>query len=132
MACMEFKEYKRLVFSDLYRVTGGVSFRALCRNVILGEAFQYVFWMRSCRYALNASLAVKFIYYPLSRFMLRHVTYKLGISIPPSTQIGEGFFIGHFGGIVVNEKCVIGKNCNISHRVTLGQSLNCRCRRCRH
>ena len=48
--------------------------------------------------------------------------YKLGISIPPDTQIGSGFYIGHFGGIVVNRRCVIGKNCNISQGVTLGQA----------
>jgi len=28
--------------------------------------------------------------------------------------------IGHFGGIVVNQNVVIGKNFNISHQVTLG------------
>jgi serine O-acetyltransferase len=51
---------------------------------------------------------------------LTHLTYKLGISIPYTTSIGSGFYIGHFGGIVVNEKSVIGRNCNISHGVTLG------------
>jgi serine O-acetyltransferase len=53
--------------------------------------------------------------------MLSRLTYKLGISIPHSTEIGSGFYIGHFGGIVINEKSVIGKNCNISQVVTLGQ-----------
>jgi serine O-acetyltransferase len=54
--------------------------------------------------------------------MLYHLTYKLGISISPLTEIGSGFYIGHFGGIVINEKSVIGKNCNISQGVTLGQA----------
>jgi len=52
--------------------------------------------------------------------MLHHLTYKLGISIPPSTEIGSGFYIGHFGGIEINFRSVIGKNCNISQGVTLG------------
>ncbi|MGE5865508.1 MAG: serine O-acetyltransferase, partial [Rhizobacter sp.] len=34
----------------------------------------------------------------------------------------SGFYIGHFGGIVVNGESVIGKNCNISQGVTLGQA----------
>ena len=55
-------------------------------------------------------------------FMLHKQTYKLGISIPASTEIDSGFYIGHFGGIVVNGKSVIGKNCNISQGVTLGQA----------
>jgi serine O-acetyltransferase len=56
------------------------------------------------------------------RFFLNHSTYKLGILIYPETKIGSGFYIGHFGGIVINEKSVIGKNCNISHGVTIGQA----------
>jgi serine O-acetyltransferase len=28
--------------------------------------------------------------------------------------------IGHFGGIIVNPDAIIGKNCNISHQVTIG------------
>jgi serine O-acetyltransferase len=54
--------------------------------------------------------------------MLYHLTYKLGIDIPPLTEIGSGFYIGHFGGIIIHEKSVIGKNCNISQGVTLGQA----------
>jgi len=54
--------------------------------------------------------------------MLRRYRYRYGISIPSNTQIGEGFYIGHFGGIVVNQDCLIGKNCNISQGVTLGQA----------
>ena len=36
-------------------------------------------------------------------------------------QNWSGFHIGYFGGIVVNAESVIGKNCNISHGVTIGQ-----------
>jgi serine O-acetyltransferase len=38
------------------------------------------------------------------------------------TNIGYGFYIGHFGGIVVNGQSRIGNNVNISHGVTLGQA----------
>lgn len=48
--------------------------------------------------------------------------YKLGIDIPPETKIGSGLYIGHFGGIIVNEKTIIGKNCNISQGVTMGKA----------
>lgn len=46
--------------------------------------------------------------------------YKFGIAISYQTQIDSGFFIGHMGGIVVNKNTIIGKNCNLSHQVTLG------------
>lgn len=48
--------------------------------------------------------------------------YKYGISIPYNTKIGSGFYIGHYGGIVVSHEAQIGKNCNISHGVTVGTS----------
>lgn len=45
-----------------------------------------------------------------------------GISLPYSAKIGSHFYIGHFGGITINAKAVIGDNCNISQGVTVGVS----------
>ena len=45
-----------------------------------------------------------------------------GISIPASVKIGHSFYIGHFGGIILNSKTIIGNNCNISQGVTIGVS----------
>ena len=45
-----------------------------------------------------------------------------GISIPASAQIGSSFYIGHFGGIIINSNTVMGSNCNISQGVTIGVS----------
>lgn len=47
--------------------------------------------------------------------------FKYGIGIPYMTDIGEGFYIGHFGGIIINSNVVIGKNVNLSHGVTIGK-----------
>ena len=45
-----------------------------------------------------------------------------GITLPYSAQIGEGLYIGHHSGIIVNANAVIGSNCNISQGVTIGVS----------
>lgn len=45
-----------------------------------------------------------------------------GVSIPYSAQIGKELYIGHFGGIIINSKAIIGNNCNISQGVTIGVS----------
>lgn len=58
----------------------------------------------------------------LSIQMLSKYTYKFGIDISYDTLIGPGFYIGHFGGIVVNQNVIIGRNCNISPGVILGQT----------
>lgn len=45
-----------------------------------------------------------------------------GISLPYSINIGPEFYIGHFGGIIINSSVKIGANCNISQGVTIGVS----------
>jgi len=54
--------------------------------------------------------------------MLNKYKYRFGIDISPDSDIGSGFYIGHYGGIVVSPHTQIGKNCNMSHGVTLGQA----------
>ncbi len=118
---MTFREYRFLVLSDLYRMAGHTDRTTFLNQALRGIAFKYVFWMRTCRYAAGHPLH-RFLAGRIARLMLDHYTFKFGISIPPETEIGSGFYIGHFGGIVVNERSVIGKNCNISHGVTLGEA----------
>lgn len=60
----------------------------------------------------------------LSRIILRYLSYKFGFQIPVSVKIGEGFYIGHFGTVVISPYAVIGKNCNIAHGVTIGRISN--------
>lgn len=53
-------------------------------------------------------------------FRLMRLSRKTHIQIPQTTKIGEGFYIGHFGRIIINEESVIGKNVNIATGVTIG------------
>jgi serine O-acetyltransferase len=110
-----------MVMSDLHRIHGRSGWALLLREIFLGESFKYIFWMRVCRAARCHGVS-KFLLYPIARLMLRHYRFKYGISIDFTTKIGPGFYIGHFGGIVVNDRTVIGRNCNISHAVTIGQT----------
>jgi serine O-acetyltransferase len=119
---MKFSEFKYLILSDLYRITGNVSFIALVQQILIGdESYKYNFWMRTCQYT-RFNTFFKYTIFPIAKLIYNHLTYSMGISIPYSTQIGSGFYIGHFGGIVVNGKSIIGKNCNISQGVTIGMA----------
>jgi serine O-acetyltransferase len=42
--------------------------------------------------------------------------------ISAQAPIGEGLYLGHAGGVIVSQYAVIGKNCDISPRVTIGVS----------
>ena len=117
---MKYSEYKYLILSDLFRITGNVKLTALFRNIFFSNEYKYSFWMRTCNYTKSNSL-LKYIIYPIARINLYMLSIKLGISISPSTEIGSGFNINHIGNIVVNGRSVIGKNCTLSHGVTLGQ-----------
>ncbi len=63
-----------------------------------------------------------FLLYCFATWRLRHAKYKYGFDISPTTQIGKGLYIGHFGCLVVNPKAVLGKNVNLSQGVTIGQA----------
>lgn len=118
---MKWNEYVFLVKSDLYRYFGKVSVHLFLYQLLINPGFKYSFWMRTCFYFVN-HFATKYSLFILSRMVLLHYEYKYGISISYRTPVGSGFYIGHVGGIVVNVGSAIGKNCNISHDVTLGQA----------
>lgn len=52
----------------------------------------------------------------------RRLRVKYGFDISYRTTIGKGFYIGHFGGVVIHGDSVIGDNCNISQGITIGVS----------
>ncbi len=56
------------------------------------------------------------------RLILRHYQIKYGFQIYPETQIGAGFYLGHWGALVINPKTIIGENCNIAQGVTIAQA----------
>lgn len=120
---MRICELRFLWYADLYRYSGRADLRTCLRYLAISEGYKYSFHMRLCKYLSKASW--RELARPLYLFcmiILKRYQYKFGISIYPSVEIGSGLYIGHFGGIVVNDGCVIGKNCNISHDVTIGES----------
>lgn len=44
----------------------------------------------------------------------------LQMRLPPNAEIGGGLVISHVGGVVLHHRAVIGKNCDLSHQVTIG------------
>ena len=42
--------------------------------------------------------------------------------IDPQASIGPGLYIGHIGGVHINPQAVLGRNCDVAHRVTIGTS----------
>lgn len=51
---------------------------------------------------------------------LKLMSNKTYIQIPARTKIGEGFYIGHSGRVIINPEAELGKNMNVSTGVTIG------------
>ena len=102
-----------LIKADLFRYGGLTKIHKGKRN----PGFQYMYYLR--RASQYKRFSVLGIYFGL---IVKKLSYKYGFQIPITTEIGKGFYIGHFGTIVVNQNVKIGMNCNIAHSTTIGQA----------
>lgn len=126
MTFTSYKQFKEFVIADATRylgtssTNGGGKILRICRLYIGSIGFRYTCWMRLCCYLRTRKYL--FPLYVLGRLSLTHISHKSGIQIHPATQIDKGFYISHFGTMVINVKSVLGKNINISPGVNIGQA----------
>lgn len=113
-------EVKSLLSEDLYRYAGSTSVSQAVKHYLFTPGFKYTCWMRTTGRLRRGSIS-KLTLFPLAKLILLHLRYKFGIAIPENTVIGGGLFINRFGGIYIHNDAVIGRNCNITPGVLLGQ-----------
>jgi serine O-acetyltransferase len=78
--------------------------------------------LRFGQWLLKQNVFIQLFLTPIYLFQYHRMRSKWGIEIPRTTEIGEGFYIGHFGGITISSSAKIGKHMNISQEVTIGVS----------
>lgn len=101
---------------DLYRHGGLAGVKGFLRGWFI-PGFRFMFLLRKA--AAVERFSLRGVCY---RWLLRHYSYKYGYQIAVGTQIGEGFYIGHFGLLVISPAAKIGKFCNVAHGVTIGRA----------
>ena len=106
-------DYKRY---NINRITIGKLFFVFCSQPIPGLKFMTIF--RLTQYYRKKNRLLFYIFF----LWLRRLKVKYGFDISYRTQIGKGFYIGHFGSIVIHGDAIIGDNCNISQGITIGVS----------
>ena|SRR6185312_5854435 len=111
------KIYLDYVKSDLCRYHYKLTTISFLKAYFSIPGFRYMFWFRTVNFFYRKNKILTFY----AKMRLRHYSYKFGIQIPYATQIGHGFYIGHFSCIVVSPAAIIGKNVNISQGVTIGR-----------
>ncbi len=65
---------------------------------------------------------------PLIGFLLRAAAFLMfkfmeivtGISLPASARIGKGFYVGHFGPVILHSDAVLGEGCSVGPGVVIG------------
>jgi len=117
---MTWKRCRSLIGSDLWRHAGKLGAGTFWSRFLAVPGFRYAVLLRFYAYSRTAAWCQPGVR-QLTVLLLRHYSIRFGIDISRDARIGSGLYIGHFGGIVVNEGVVIGNNCNISQGVTLGQ-----------
>lgn len=98
---------------DLYRYYGDEG-EPLLKRIFRPLEIRYIRLYRKAN-------GCKFL--PLKLFyMLRlmSLSNRTKIQIPARTKIGEGFYIGHLGRVIIHPEAELGKNINIATGVTIG------------
>jgi serine O-acetyltransferase len=75
-------------------------------------------WLYTENPFLLIRLPLKVVY--LFAYMFSEVVMEM--CLDPQAKIGGGLYMSHIGGVHINPQAVVGRNCDIAHRVTIGAS----------
>ncbi len=99
---------------DLYRWYGEKG-ENLKQRILRPREIKYMYWFRKAQATKNPISQI------FARLKLLYLSRRTNIQISWTAKIGEGFYIGHCGRIIINPGAVLGKNINIATGVTIGQ-----------
>ncbi len=75
-------------------------------------------WLHVTRPSVFIRIPLKIVSFLANKFC----EVFMEMCIDPQAKIGPGFYIGHIGGVHINPQAVLGSNCDLAHRVTIGAS----------
>lgn len=75
-------------------------------------------WLHRARPFVLVRVPLKLLSYGANKFC----EVVMEMCIDPQATIGPGLYIGHIGGVHINPQAVLGSNCDLAHRVTIGAS----------
>ena len=75
-------------------------------------------WLHTARPFVLLRVPLKLLSYAANKFC----EVFMEMCIDPHATIGPGLYIGHIGGIHINPQAVLGSDCDLAHRVTIGAS----------
>ena len=109
-----------LIQADAYRYTGQVGGKAIRSAYKAFPGFRFTYHLRRVAHLAPRRKSLALLPYIVHRLFLNHYRFRYGFDISPTTSIGPGFYLGHFGGVVISPFAVLGANINIAQGVTIG------------
>ena len=111
------KNLIEIIKLDYFRYNYEYSYFKLILHKFKNIEFNYISLMRKCMYYRKKNKCL----YVFFRLKYEIMSRKYSMHIPISVKIGTGFYISHFGQIIINPRVIIGNNVNIGAGVTIGQ-----------
>jgi serine O-acetyltransferase len=106
--------------ADVYRYRGQTNMRAFLSAYLHEPGFRFTYYLRKVAFYGKKKKSLWVFAYLYNRILFHHYRFKYGFDISPTTVIGPGLYIGHFGGVVISPHAVLGSNINIAQGVTIG------------
>lgn len=106
--------------ADVYRYRERTTARAVLSAYVHEPGFRFTYYLRKVAHYSKTRRSFGIFGYAYNRLWLHHYRFKYGFDISPTTSIGPGLYLGHFGGVVVSPYAVLGSNVNIAQGVTIG------------
>jgi serine O-acetyltransferase len=106
--------------ADVYRYRGQADWRAFLSAYLREPGFRFTYYLRKVAFYSKRKKTWGIFGYIYNRILLNHYRFRYGFDISPTTSIGPGLYLGHFGGIVISPYATIGSNVNITKGATIG------------
>jgi serine O-acetyltransferase len=110
----------QIVRADLYRYKGKADLRSFLSTYVHDPGFRFTYYLRKVAFYGQRKRSIGIFGYIYNRILLNHYRFRYGFDISPTMNLGRGFYLGHFGGVVISPYAVLGNNVNVAQGVTIG------------
>jgi serine O-acetyltransferase len=113
----DYKEYLNL---ELERYFHGGTLKRKLQHFFMPPLAKWIYYLRTYEYLLNCdNVLFRKVRLGLIKYNFYKLSEVLGFSISPNT-FDKGLKLQHYGGIIINKDCRIGKNCSIRPFTVIG------------
>lgn len=120
-----FKEDIIMCYKKIYGIEKeikDINYFDYIKLVIHNPLLKFIKSKRDCEFL--SSHKVLFPIFICKRIQYRHLNIKYGIQTAYNLEVGPGWFIGHYSGIVIHGETKIGKNFVLHQNTTIGTNDN--------